>query len=608
MSIETFGRYQLLELIATGGMAQIFLARMLGASGFEKLVVIKRILPHLAGNEEFIRMFLDEARIAARLNHPNVVQIFDLGFQDETYFIAMEYIHGEDVRRVWKKAQSLSKEIPISLACRVVMDACAGLNYAHKKEDATGKSLGIIHRDISPQNILIGFEGGVKIVDFGIAKATNKMNVTRAGVIKGKYAYMSPEQAQGRPLDARSDIFSLGILLFELLTGKRLFRRSTDLQTLAAAAECNVVAPSQFNSKVSEALDAIVLRALKKDPNERYASANDLQLDLEACLTAEGQPASTAHLSAFMKELYAERLAREASQGQIFIEESQSDVAKESSAPKNKLEAQVGYVADQTTRLKGPEDEQNFSVTQDVSSTERPPAEFLVPSPPGLKEGVPPDSTHSSSKRDRTRVGLALAIIFLAMLVFWMTTWGRGENAPLTSSSPQEVGSPSPNTEVDASLLGLPRRVLLEIRSEPPGASLWLDGRPQGQAPFTYAAMPDELVRLRAMMDGYKETERMIQVTSEPTQEILMTLEPVPRPETPKEETKPNVARGQVRFVVTPWAEVSCDGKGMGQTPFSPKWMSPGVYQCVFVHPSLGTRRERVIVRANEIKVVTVKF
>jgi eukaryotic-like serine/threonine-protein kinase len=202
VTVENYGSYQLIKRLAAGGMAQIYLARQKGPEGFEKLLVVKRILPHLAENEEFVRMFLDEARIAARLNHPNIVQIYNLGAQGDSYFIAMEYIHGEDVRRVWKRADRLGMPMPSPLVCRVIIDACSGLDYAHKRVDQTGRPLGIVHRDVSPQNILATFEGGVKVVDFGIAKAADQATVTRSGVLKGKYSYMSPEQASGPPASA----------------------------------------------------------------------------------------------------------------------------------------------------------------------------------------------------------------------------------------------------------------------------------------------------------------------------------------------------------------------------------------------------------------------
>ncbi|MCP3161587.1 protein kinase domain-containing protein [Myxococcus qinghaiensis] len=323
MTIETYGRYQLLKRLAMGGMAQLYLARQPGPEGFEKLVVVKRILPHLAENDDFVKMFLDEARIAARLNHANVVQIFDLGAQDDSFFIAMEYIHGEDMRRVWKQSEAVGQPIPVPLVCRILIEACSGLDYAHKRTDpTTGKPLDIVHRDVSPQNILVTFEGGVKVVDFGIAKAADQATVTRSGVLKGKYSYMSPEQAAGQRVDRRSDIFALGVVLYELLTSTRLFKRPSDIQTLAAVAECKVVPPSQASPRVPQDLDAIVLKALSKDPADRYQEAAHLQLALEDWLTERRLPSSTAHVGAYMKEIYAERLASEARSGELLTEDS----------------------------------------------------------------------------------------------------------------------------------------------------------------------------------------------------------------------------------------------------------------------------------------------
>ncbi|NTX62104.1 protein kinase [Myxococcus sp. CA051A] len=323
MTIETYGRYQLLKRLAMGGMAQLYLARQPGPEGFEKLVVVKRILPHLAENDDFVKMFLDEARIAARLNHANVVQIFDLGAQDDSFFIAMEYIHGEDMRRVWKQSEAVGQPIPVPLVCRILIEACSGLDYAHKRTDPTsGRPLDIVHRDVSPQNILVTFEGGVKVVDFGIAKAADQATVTRSGVLKGKYSYMSPEQAAGQRVDCRSDIFALGVVLYELLTSTRLFKRPSDIQTLAAVAECKVAPPSQVTPRVPQDLDAIVLKALAKDPAERYQEAVHLQLALEDWLTERRLPSSTAHVGAYMKEIYAERLASEARSGELLMEDS----------------------------------------------------------------------------------------------------------------------------------------------------------------------------------------------------------------------------------------------------------------------------------------------
>jgi serine/threonine protein kinase len=321
VSLENYGNYQLVKKLAMGGMAQIYLARRKGPDASGELVVVKRILPHLAENLDFIRMFLDEAKIAARLAHPNIVQIHDLGAQDDSFFLAMEYIHGEDLRRMCKRANLQGTPLPVPLACRIIIDACAGLDYAHKKTDPSGKPLNIVHRDVSPQNILVSFDGAVKVVDFGIAKAADQATVTRSGVLKGKYSYMSPEQAAGQRVDCRSDVFALGVLLYEMVTNTRLFKRPTDMQTLSAVAECNVTPPSQASPRVPPELDEIVMKALAKDPATRYQDALQLQVALEQWLVAHKHAAASTDLSAFVRELYKERLAREARAGTVVVDD-----------------------------------------------------------------------------------------------------------------------------------------------------------------------------------------------------------------------------------------------------------------------------------------------
>jgi serine/threonine-protein kinase len=354
VSLETYGRYQLLKKLATGGMAQIYLARQVGPEGFEKLLVVKRILPHLAENEDFITMFLDEARIAARLNHPNIVSIFDLGAQDDSFFIAMEFIHGEDIRRVWKHADKIGKPIPLALICRMIIDACAGLDYAHKKTDQSGRPLNIVHRDISPQNILVSFEGGVKVVDFGIAKAADQATVTKSGVLKGKYSYMSPEQAGGQQIDCRTDIFALGVVLYELLTGTRLFKRATDIQTLNAVSECKVAPPSEISGRIPPDLDAIVMKALAKDRKDRFSEARQLGAALESWLLANKIPSSSAALAEFMHDIYAERLAREQEEGRLLIETAESAVGADLGEPlREKATPSLDAVKRQTKSMRG---------------------------------------------------------------------------------------------------------------------------------------------------------------------------------------------------------------------------------------------------------------
>ena len=305
-----FGKYLLVKKLATGGMAEVWLAKHLGIEGFERHVVVKRILPHLAEDDEFVRMFLNEAKLVARLNHPNIAPIYDFGQEQGTYYLSMEFVHGEDLGRVMRKAWSTGQWIARPLAIRIVASAAEGLYYAHSRADDQGRPLRIVHRDISPQNILISFDGSVKLVDFGIAKAADQISSTKSGAIKGKFAYMSPEQASGKPLDGRSDIFALGLVLYELLTGVRPIKRDSELATLQAAMDCKIDAPSEVAEVPSE-LDEVVMRALRKDVDERYRDAREFQMALEEFLIAQRLVATSAQVSELMETLFADRRAEE---------------------------------------------------------------------------------------------------------------------------------------------------------------------------------------------------------------------------------------------------------------------------------------------------------
>ncbi|MEQ8977346.1 MAG: serine/threonine-protein kinase, partial [Deltaproteobacteria bacterium] len=256
--MRRFGRYELIEKIATGGMAEIFLARHHALPDFDRLVVVKRLLPALARDATFVSMFLDEARTSAGLNHPNVVQIYDLGVMDDQYFIAMELIEGEDLVEITHRATELEQSIPVAIAARIVADTCKALHHAHEQTGYDGKPLNIVHRDVSPHNVLVTYAGDVKIVDFGIAKARTQTSKTGAGMLKGKYSYMSPEQCMGTSLDRRSDLFSLGVVLYELTTGRRLFHFERSHDILEAITEAPIPPPSQVVRGYPKALEAIV--------------------------------------------------------------------------------------------------------------------------------------------------------------------------------------------------------------------------------------------------------------------------------------------------------------------------------------------------------------
>jgi serine/threonine protein kinase len=312
--VKTLGKYQLVKQLAVGGMGEVWLARQKGPVGFEKLVVVKTLLQHLKEDQEFVNMFFDEARIAAVLNHPNIAQIYDLGENSGQYFIAMEFIHGEDLGRVMRRAWSTGQWVARHISLRIVADSCQGLHYAHTRLDERGQPLRVVHRDISPQNILISFDGAVKVVDFGIAKASDQVSNTKSGAIKGKFAYMAPEQAAGKPLDARSDLFALGLVLYELVTGVRPLKRDSELATLQAALECKIDAPSAV-AEVPPELDDIVMRALAKAPDDRYVDAREMQRAIEQYLLNAKELATSAEVSELMGALFADRLSEEARLG-----------------------------------------------------------------------------------------------------------------------------------------------------------------------------------------------------------------------------------------------------------------------------------------------------
>src|SRR4051794_25330395 len=306
-----FGKYTLLDRIAVGGMAEIFLARQAGLEGFEKTIVIKRIRPHLSKQVAFVKMFLNEAKLAAQLNHPNIVQIYDLGKISDSYFIAMEYIFGRDMRRIIPKADSLGIPFPMVYALKIASSVCEGLYYAHQKVDLYGNPLNIVHRDVTPENIFVSFDGTVKVLDFGIAKAANQIEQTRAGEIKGKLSYMSPEQCMGKVLDCRSDLFSLGVVLYEWLTGFKLFTGDSEVAILKSITEGKIYAPSYFKADIPEAVESILMKALAKDREERYQTAWEMQYDLDQFLSQYEFTPSNIHLSNFLKQLFNDELEEE---------------------------------------------------------------------------------------------------------------------------------------------------------------------------------------------------------------------------------------------------------------------------------------------------------
>ena len=320
MKTDELGAYVLIEQIAVGGMAEIYLAKTRGVAGFEKFLCLKVIHPNFADDEQFIEMLIDEAKIAVGLNHVNIAQIFDLGHDAKTYFIAMEYIDGADLFKIMRSLSERDVEVPVDTAVFIAQEICTGLDYAHRKRDESGKPLGIIHRDISPQNILISNSGEVKIIDFGIAKAASRSRKTQAGVIKGKYYYMSPEQAWGDQVDHRSDIFSAGIILYEVLTGQMLYLEEDVAVLMEMVRRAEIPRPTRRRPDIPPQLENVVMKALAKRPEDRWQSANDFQVALTGFLYSYAPDFTPERLANTLKQ------ALEGAEGQEEEEEEYEEL------------------------------------------------------------------------------------------------------------------------------------------------------------------------------------------------------------------------------------------------------------------------------------------
>ncbi len=477
-----FGKYTLIRRLATGGMAELFLAIQKSVAGFEKLIVIKRILPILNQDRAFIEMLLHEARVAATMSHPNIVQIFDVGAIDGSYFIAMEHVHGEDLRsivRQMRKSQVL--EFPLEHALSIVVGVCAGLAYAHEKRDLDGTPLNIVHRDISPQNVVVTFTGDVKIVDFGIAKSDSKLyENTRSGKLKGKIPYMSPEQARGEPIDWRTDIFAAGVMLFELTTGKRLFKGASEYETLRLICDRDYPSPSQVRFGYPRELEAIVMRALAKDRMHRWQSAREMQGALEEFVRRERLGVSTIALSQFMQGLFEEKLA---TQKEALLQGKQ--------------------LAD-IIALQSPDPVDSVTNLETHGATTSTPAMHSLPAPP-----LPPPGRAWMG----AVIGAAGAAIVLGVAAGGLL-WTRHHQLALTSQASATEGSLA--------------RGAIAIASDPPGATIAVNGekRPE-KTPATIAKLSVGVpYQITLSKEGFQEVTQSVTLSdAEPSSAMSLALQ-----------------------------------------------------------------------------------
>lgn len=309
---QIFGKFILLERVSVGGMAEVYRAKLLNRPDFERFFAIKRILPQLAADKEFVQMFINEAKVAVELEHPNVCQIFELGRLGQSHYIAMEYIAGRDVHAIQNYYRQQKKIMSVSQACFIIAQAAQGLDYAHRAVDSAGHPLGLIHRDVSPQNLLVTYDGVVKLIDFGVSKASQKtQHHSKSGVIKGKFSYLSPEQAREAEIDHRSDIFALGIIFWELLTGRRLFQADSELALIEMIGECHIEKPSKYNRMIPDSVEKICLKALEKDISKRYSYASEMVSDLLDFINSNKTPFTQWHLQNWMCSVFKESFEKE---------------------------------------------------------------------------------------------------------------------------------------------------------------------------------------------------------------------------------------------------------------------------------------------------------
>jgi eukaryotic-like serine/threonine-protein kinase len=470
-----FGKYTLLRKLATGGMAELFLAIQRSVAGFEKLVVIKRILPVRSREQAFVDMLLHEARIAATLSHPNIVQVFDVGAIDDTYFLAMEHVHGEDLRSIVRQMRRKDvAELPLEHALSIVLGMCAGLACSHEQRDLDGSALHIVHRDVSPQNVLVTFTGDVKIIDFGIAQSEAKAEEedTQSGGLRGKISYMSPEQARGEPIDWRTDIFATGVVLFELTTGTRLFKGVSEYDTLKLICMRDYPLPSRIRSGYPPDLEHIVMRALCKDRAGRWQSAREMQGALEAFVRKERVPVSPIALSEFMQKVFEDKLG---SLQAALLEGKHLSDAIARDAPDS-----IGSV-----------------------DTRSP-----TPSTAGTVHSLPVERPARPRGAWTAAIATGAAVAAGAVALWW-----AGQGAPAAGSRAVHG--------------------VIAIASDPPGAAIFVNG--QAQAQTTPATLPRLALGtrydLRLREDGFDDATQTVTLTEDdPSSAMSVVLRPLPHP------------------------------------------------------------------------------
>jgi serine/threonine protein kinase len=559
---NTLGKYRLLAELGRGGMAEVYLAVSQGPAGFNKLVVLKQLSPSLAEDPEFLAMFLDEARLAARLSHPNVVQTNEVGHDGSRYFIAMEYLEGQPVNRV---VHRLGREggFPVGMHLRILADALSGLHHAHELTDYDGTPLEVVHRDATPHNLFITYDGQVKVVDFGIAKALNSSAETRTGVLKGKVAYMSPEQARGEPVDRRADIFSVGVMLWEALARRRLWKGLSDVAMLHHIVSGQVPPPSSVRANIHPALDAVCLRAVAYHADSRYRTAQEMLHELEHAIVASGEPGTVKEAGRLVAQYFDEERRRIRS----LIEEQLGAARALSTSEYRSLALPV-----LVEQLPG-----SPSVSADLHSdparpTVTPSGTPNFPTPPsGPSVGTP--YALSAGQTDpslRPRPGLNRGVLVgVAGLVAGLVAVGLFAFSGRDSSNPPAPAATTSAAPESTAPAPAAATVLLAVKASPADTKLFLDERPLPGNPFEGSFPVDDKVHLlRAEAPGRTTETRELRLDR--AQSLELTLDEDKGAKEPKTPKKSGTGSAATPAAV-PTPEPSETSDGLGKPPPKPK-------------------------------------
>ncbi len=580
-------KYRLIAELGHGGMAAVFLAVAQGPAGFQKLVVLKQIRPNLAEDPEFLNMFLEEARLAARLSHPNIVQTNEIGQENGRYFIAMEYLEGQPLNRVLSRFGSRGKPLHLTMQARILVDVCAGLHHAHELCDYDGAPFGIVHRDVSPHNIFVTYHGQIKLVDFGIAKALDSAAETRSGVLKGKIAYIAPEQARGDRVDRRADLFSLGVMLWQAAAGRRMWQEVPEMTILHRLISGELPSLRAVNPDVPEAFVAIVAKALAHKRDDRYATAADLQADLERFLEARGQRITPSAIAVV--------------------------VAKEFEVDR----ARVGAVIDEQLRARPSNPGQSLRA---IEVSGRVPSVAMGQEPdslttPLVAQGSQVVRSPVTGGRARLRglYWIALFLVLAGVATAALRFVRKGKTSVPTSSA--TTPTPLSENREQASLV---------FRAEPPTAKLYLDDVPLASNPHAQSMVKDGSTRtVRADAKGF--VPKSVRVVIDQDKEVILHLDKMepaaphaapaavarPRvvakpgpPSTAPAGTAPPVppsakpsdaARGYLSLDTYPWTHVSLGGRVLGQTPLVRVALPPGEHTLVLDNPDQNLRHTVVV-------------